>query len=379
MSSYDLKHKINARQEELRSTVIEAVRTLGNTTGENIPQLTKLRDALRNKIFIDLINDSPILNIYSNTEYASDFSDMFTGENAELLLKAVRTVLPEITMIQYSQFGGKREELSLFSATPEELKQLAELKEQEKREEEEEKRQEKIREIEVALQRSRIPQNRLEEYNFKDFNVVNIDKAHSNKEAYRLARQFTSINFGSEHSDEEIEELQADRHNFLTYLGTPGSGKTRLALTIGIYLIKFGDETFVRYWQVQDLFEVLKGTFNKSQQRHNSYDGNNDEGDDSYNKIIKSLKECSTLILDDLGAENGTEWTRSILDMIIDHRYENEMDTIITSNVSDISELSPRIASRLSEGNVCKILMPDFSKIKAVQREKKNRKVVSNG
>jgi len=40
MSSYDLKHKINARQEELRSTVIEAVRTLGNTTGENIPQLT---------------------------------------------------------------------------------------------------------------------------------------------------------------------------------------------------------------------------------------------------------------------------------------------------------------------------------------------------
>jgi len=146
-----------------------------------------------------------------------------------------------------------------------------------------------------------------------------------------------------------------------------------LALTIGIYLIRNDGES-VRYWQVQELFETLKGTFNKSQQRYNSHDGNDDEGDDKYNKILTSLKSCRTLILDDLGAENGTPWTDAILDMIIDYRYSHEMDTIITSNV-DISKLSPRIASRLSEGNICKILMPDFRKVKALQRENKNRKV----
>jgi DNA replication protein DnaC len=186
-----------------------------------------------------------------------------------------------------------------------------------------------------------------------------------------LARQFTSIDC---HTEEETEKVQEGWHNFLTFIGTPGSGKTRLALTIGLYLIRHEEKT-VRYWQIQDLFETLKGTFNKSQHRHNSYDGNDNEPDDSYNKILDSLKHCEILILDDLGAQNDTEWVRSILDMIIDYRYENEKETIITSNVSDISELSPRIASRLSEGNVCKILMPDFRKIKAVQREKKTRKV----
>jgi DNA replication protein DnaC len=202
---------------------------------------------------------------------------------------------------------------------------------------------------------------------------VDIDKNHSNKEASRLARQFTRIDC---HSEEDTERIQEGWANFLTFIGTPGSGKTRLALTIGLYLIRHDAES-VRYWQVQDLFETLKGTFNKSQKRHNSYDGNDDEIDDSYNKILESIKGCETLILDDLGAENGTEWVRSILDMLVDYRYENKMNTIITSNVSDVSELSPRIASRLSEGNICKILMPDFRKIKAVQREKKSRKVTN--
>jgi len=360
---WELNRTINRRQEELQKTLISAVQLMGNTTRENIRQLTGMRDALRDDNRLALINNSPVLNIYSKL---SDYDNTFTGEDAELFLKVVKTVWPDITTIQYSRFGGQS--FTQIIATPEELAQLATLEEKEKQEEEEDRRQEKIREINVALVHSRIPDNLWDVYTFKDFKVTDIDKNHSNKEAYRLARQFAG-------ADPDDENAQDGWHNFLTYIGTPGSGKTRLALTVGLYIIKSGDETFIRYWQVQDLFEVLKGTFNKSQQRHNSYDGNNDGADDSYNKIIESLKECSTLILDDLGAENGTEWVRSILDMVIDYRYSHELKTIITSNASDVSELPPRIASRLSEGNICKILMPDFRKVKALQRENKNRKV----
>ena len=326
-----------------------------------------------------MVDHTPILDIYSFSAY----EDVFSQANISLLQTAITPVLPQFTMIQYNEFSGKHSELYSLIATPEELARLAALKEQEEQERKEQERFEKQKEINVALVRSRIPESRWDEYTFKDFNVVDIDKNHSNKEAYRLARQFAG-------ADSDDENSQDGWHHFLAYIGSPGSGKTRLAFTVGLYLIRH-DQTFVRYWQVQDLFETLKSTFNgkrDNSRNHPVYVDDDDDGNgnfnfttpperQSYNEIIQSLKECKTLILDDLGAENDTEWVRSILDMIIDHRYENEMNTIITSNVSDISELSPRIASRFSEGNVCKILMPDFRKIKAVQREKKNRKVTN--
>jgi len=376
---WELERTINRRQEELQNAVIEAIRELGNTTKENIPQLKDLRDALRDNSRVALINNSPILNVYVTVDY---YTNTFTGEKVELLLQVVKTIYPEITTIQYNRFNGQSF-FKLIVVTPEEQAQLAALKEQEEQERKEQERFEKQKEINVALVRSRIPESRWDEYTFKDFNVVDIDKNHSNKEAYRLARQFAG-------ADSDDENSQDGWHHFLAYIGSPGSGKTRLAFTVGLYLIRH-DQTFVRYWQVQDLFETLKSTFNgkrDNSRNHPVYVDDDDDGNfnfttpperQSYNEIIQSLKECKTLILDDLGAENDTEWVRSILDMIIDHRYENEMNTIITSNVSDISELSPRIASRFSEGNVCKILMPDFRKIKAVQREKKSRKVASNG
>ena len=370
MDSYRLNRSLEDRQQGLLSTIKKAVQDFGNNSPENkplFPELIALRDALNDYDHMGAVDNAPVLNFYSTIDR---YNDTFTDSNTELLLKAVKIVFPEVTTIQYSLFSGKRSDLYLLSATPEELAQLAQIKEQEEKEYKEQERQEEQQEIKDNLKRSRIPETRWDQYTFKSFNIVDIDKNHSNKEACRLAMQYAGPNETAENN----EHAQEGWHHFLTYIGTPGSGKTRLALTIGLYLIR-NDWQQVRYWQVQDLFETLKGTFNKSQKHHSSYDGNDHEAEDGYNKILESLKSCETLILDDLGAENGTEWVRSILDMLIDYRYENEKNTIITSNVSDINELSPRIASRLSEGNICKILMPDFRKIKAVQREKKSRKV----
>lgn len=58
------------------------------------------------------------------------------------------------------------------------------------------------------------------------------------------------------------------------------------------------------------------------------------------------------LVLDDLGAAKGSEWNEEINYRLINHRYENELPTLITSNVppKDLaSALGERVASRLRE------------------------------
>lgn len=56
------------------------------------------------------------------------------------------------------------------------------------------------------------------------------------------------------------------------------------------------------------------------------------------------------LIVDDLGAAKDTEWTEEINYRLINHRYENHLPTVVTSNVppAQLSQkLGERVASRL--------------------------------
>lgn len=61
---------------------------------------------------------------------------------------------------------------------------------------------------------------------------------------------------------------------------------------------------------------------------------------------------CTVLILDDLGAAKATEWTEEVNYRLVNHRYENALPTLITSNVAPnklVAELGDRVASRLVE------------------------------
>ncbi|MFJ4682008.1 ATP-binding protein [Streptomyces sp. NPDC088789] len=58
------------------------------------------------------------------------------------------------------------------------------------------------------------------------------------------------------------------------------------------------------------------------------------------------------LLIDDLGAAKSSEWTEEINFRLINHRYENQLPTILTSNVTpkELSErVGDRVASRLIE------------------------------
>lgn len=63
--------------------------------------------------------------------------------------------------------------------------------------------------------------------------------------------------------------------------------------------------------------------------------------------IIDYYSNVKVLYLDDLGVDKVTDFVASTLCAIIDSRYQNELKTIITSNISD-EELSDYVGDRIT-------------------------------
>jgi len=82
--------------------------------------------------------------------------------------------------------------------------------------------------------------------------------------------------------------------------------------------------------------------------------------------FIQTIAECDLLIIDDFGRENSSERTKRQYFEIINHRYAEELPTILTSNF-DLEYLEKElkldvIASRLEEFKKIKFSGPDLRK-----------------
>lgn len=82
--------------------------------------------------------------------------------------------------------------------------------------------------------------------------------------------------------------------------------------------------------------------------------------------VSKYADKCDVLFLDDLGTTKATDWTVQTLDLLIDRRFRNEKQTVISSNLT-LTEIGDqfdaRIASRI--GYMCRAIsfvkLPRFS------------------
>ena len=123
----------------------------------------------------------------------------------------------------------------------------------------------------------------------------------------------------------------------LYIFGQVGSGKTHLACSIANQLIKKGLE--VLFVVVPDYLEDIK----------HSWDQGNDYNE---KEILDQAREVAVLVMDDLGAHSYSEWTKSKIYSILNHRINNNLPTIITSNLEyhEIEKhLDHRISSRINE------------------------------
>lgn len=99
--------------------------------------------------------------------------------------------------------------------------------------------------------------------------------------------------------------------------GDLGVGKTFLSACVTNYFAKKNDN--VAFIHVPSFLSLIKESFSNDELRID----------------LSRLKRVKVLVLDDLGAEPITPWSRDeILLSILNDRYENKMKTIITSNVT---------------------------------------------
>jgi DNA replication protein DnaC len=144
-------------------------------------------------------------------------------------------------------------------------------------------------------------------------------------------------------------------HPFLTLLGTVGTGKTHIALSVGWEWLECGRN--VLYYQVEDLLDALRAGYSTWQR-----------GDpEGYSTILAFTQNVGLLILDDLGAEVEKEWATAKLDQIINSRYMRHKPLIVTTNLT-LDQLPLRIADRLTEGMLIQLTGESYRKKKSAKR-----------
>lgn len=137
-----------------------------------------------------------------------------------------------------------------------------------------------------------------------------------------------------------VEDLDENlgRGRGLWFVGSSGTGKTSLAMLVSKLALESGHT--VAIYSMPRLLARIRRT----------YDG--DPGEQSYLELFERLSSVDLLHIDDLGAENRTEWVLEQLYSLVNERYESERSLIATTNIDEREleeQLGTRVLSRLVE------------------------------
>ncbi len=136
---------------------------------------------------------------------------------------------------------------------------------------------------------------------------------------------------------------------FLT--GACGSGKTHMAVALmcewcAEFLTTTGDGMLYHsrgaplFTPAVELLGAIKRAWDEGESEH---------------AVVERYLKAPLLVIDDLGAEKASDWSRQVFYGIIDRRYRENTQVVITSNLDMerlMKTLDDRIASRLCEMGV---------------------------
>jgi len=121
-------------------------------------------------------------------------------------------------------------------------------------------------------------------------------------------------------------------NGWLLLMGSYGTGKTHLAAAIANEVVSLGFETL--FLTVPDLLDWLRYSFGSDET--------------TYEERFEEIRNIHFLVLDDLGTQNTTAWSREKLFQIINHRYTHRLPTVLTTNLA-LSQIDERVSSRLQD------------------------------
>jgi DNA replication protein DnaC len=149
-----------------------------------------------------------------------------------------------------------------------------------------------------------------------------------------------------------------DPSGWLFFHGNCGVGKTHLAAAIAHYVMS-RSQGGVYFRVVPDLLDQLRATFDPA-------------SGIAYDDRFQQIRSAHLLVLDDLGTEHTTPWAREKLYQLINHRYNEQLPTVITSN-QDFKVLEPRVRSRLLDTRLTKYLYIDVEDYRLTDPVKRMR------
>ena len=137
---------------------------------------------------------------------------------------------------------------------------------------------------------------------------------------------------------ETAEQFASEPSGWLVFEGSTGSGKTHLAAAIVNAIINRGSPA--KYVSALDIPDML---------RNERF-----EDDDAESGTFESLLDAPTLVIDDLGAQQATNWIDSKIDQLLTHRFNGRVPTVIVL-AKPVSEIPERIALKLDDPSLSRV------------------------
>ena len=145
---------------------------------------------------------------------------------------------------------------------------------------------------------------------------------------------------------EQFRRLTADARTFaeepagwMFVHGPSGAGKTHVAAAIANRCLERGQPAL--FVVVPDLLDHLRAAFNPGSEL-------------GYDALFEQVRSAPVLILDDLGTQNATAWAQEKLYQLLNHRYNAQLPTIVTTNLG-VERLDERLRMRLTDPSLVRV------------------------
>src|SRR5262249_3349712 len=119
--------------------------------------------------------------------------------------------------------------------------------------------------------------------------------------------------------EEIADNLDAGRGLWL--YGSSGTGKTTLAMLVSRIALEAGRSV------------ATYSLPHRHARDRRTYDA--EAGEQSYSDLFERLASVDLLHIDDLGAENRTEWVLEQLYALVNERYEAQRSLVVTTNLEE--------------------------------------------
>lgn len=121
--------------------------------------------------------------------------------------------------------------------------------------------------------------------------------------------------------------------------GPSGAGKTHVSAAIANRCIEGG--IAVLFVVVPDLLDHLRAAYSPDSEL-------------GYDALFEQVRNAPVLVLDDLGTQNATAWAQEKLFQIINHRYNSQLPTVVTTNLG-LERLDDRLRTRLTDPALARV------------------------